>query len=120
VTLRIVARHADAWNVPGAPEVLAEKGRILDQHCAKVSRDPTTVWRTSALQVNLDPAATTMEQRGPFRVVASVSQLTDLVAQYRDAGANELIVHFNPRLPLPQRKHAWSAFASDVAPQFAD
>ena len=120
VTLRIVARYADAWNVPGAPEVLAEKGRILDQHCADAGRDPATVWRTSALQVNLDPAATTMEQRGPFRVVANVSQLTELVAQYRDAGANELIVHFNPRLPLEQRKDAWSAFAQDVAPQFAD
>ena len=59
-----------------------------------------------------------MEQRGPFRVVAKVSQLIDLVAQYGDAGANELIVHLNPRLPLAQRKDAWSAFSAEVAPQF--
>jgi hypothetical protein len=106
--------------VPGGPETLVDKGRILDQHCADAGRDPATVWRTAALQVNLDPAATTMEQRGPFRVVANVSQLNGLVSQYRDAGANELIVHFNPRLQLAQRKDAWTAFAQDVAPQFAD
>ncbi len=120
VTLRLVARYADAWNVPGAPEVLAEKGRILDQHCADAGRDPSTVWRTAALQVNIDPSVTAVEQRGPFRVVANVSQLSDLVAQYRDAGANELIVHFNPRLPLTQRKDAWSAVSSEVAPLFLD
>jgi F420-dependent oxidoreductase-like protein len=120
VTLRLVARYADAWNVPGGPEVLAVKGHILDQHCADAGRDPATVWRTAALQVNIDQSVTAMEQRGPFRVVASVSQLSDLVAQYRDAGADELIVHFNPRLPLPQRKDAWSAFSRDVSPQFRD
>jgi F420-dependent oxidoreductase-like protein len=120
VTLRIVARYADAWNVAGPPDVVADKGRILDQHCADAGRDPATVWRTGALQVNIDASATTMEQRGPFRVVANVSQLTELVSQYRDAGANELIVHFNPRLQLSQRKDAWNAFSQDVAPQFAD
>jgi F420-dependent oxidoreductase-like protein len=120
VTLRLVASYADAWNVPGPPEVLLDKGRILDQHCLDVGRDPATVWRTGALQVDIDPAATAMGQRGPFRTVANVSQLADLVAQYSDAGAHELIVHFNPRLPLAQRKDAWSAFMHDVAPQFGD
>ena len=40
VTLRTVARHADHWNVWGGPKVLAHKGRILDEHCGSVGRDP--------------------------------------------------------------------------------
>src|SRR5262249_36973609 len=40
VTLQIVARHADHWNVWGGPEVLSRKSAILEKHCAKVGRDP--------------------------------------------------------------------------------
>jgi F420-dependent oxidoreductase-like protein len=120
VTLRLVAHYADAWNVPGPPELLREKGRILDQHCADAGRDPATVWRTGAILVTLDSSLTTPERQGGFIAAGNVSQLADLVAEYRDAGANELILHFKPRLPLSQRKDAWSAFAADVAPQFAD
>ena len=43
VTLRIVARHADHWNVWGGPKVMARKGAILNEHCAAVGRDPKTV-----------------------------------------------------------------------------
>ena len=39
VTLRIVAKHADHWNVWGGPQVLARKGTILDEHCGAVGRD---------------------------------------------------------------------------------
>jgi F420-dependent oxidoreductase-like protein len=46
VTLRIVARHADHWNVWGGPRVLARKGAILDEHCAAVGRDPGSITRS--------------------------------------------------------------------------
>ena len=46
VTLRIVAKHADHWNVWGGPAVLARKGKILDEHCAAVGRDPKTITRS--------------------------------------------------------------------------
>ncbi len=39
VTLRIVARHADHWNVWGGPATLARKGRILDDYCRAAGRD---------------------------------------------------------------------------------
>ena len=35
-TLRIVAQHADLWNVFGTPETVARKDAILRQHCADV------------------------------------------------------------------------------------
>ena len=47
VTLRIVARHADHWNVWGGPRILAHKGAILDQHCADLGRDPSSMYRSA-------------------------------------------------------------------------
>lgn len=47
VTLRIVAKRADHWNVWGGPAVLARKGAILDQHCEAVGRDPSTLRRSA-------------------------------------------------------------------------
>jgi F420-dependent oxidoreductase-like protein len=119
VTLRLVAKYADAWNVPGPPELLAQKGRVLDEHCEREGRDPSTVWRTGAVLVAHDPEATSeLGRRGGFVTFSHVSQLTGLAEQYQAAGANELIVHFDPRAELSQRKEWLSAFMTDVAPQF--
>jgi len=46
-TLRSVARYADYWNVSADPAGLARKNAILDEHCAAVGRDPSTIVRTS-------------------------------------------------------------------------
>ena len=40
VTLRLTARHADAWNTFGPPENFAHKNAVLDDWCAKEGRDP--------------------------------------------------------------------------------
>src|SRR5919108_663238 len=40
-TLRVVAAHADEWNVTRVtPEEYAVKCRVLEQHCRVVGRDP--------------------------------------------------------------------------------
>ncbi len=46
VTLRLVAEHADMWNIIGSPEEIARKSAILDDWCAKVGRDPASIERT--------------------------------------------------------------------------
>src|SRR2546423_6042812 len=46
VTLRIVAKHADHWNVWGGPNVLARKSEILEEHCATVGRDSRSIARS--------------------------------------------------------------------------
>src|SRR5262245_54655943 len=46
VTLRIVARQADHWNVWGGPKVLARKTAILEEHCSSVGRNPKTITRS--------------------------------------------------------------------------
>ncbi len=46
-TLRVVARHADVWNIPGGePDEAARLSRVLDEHCAAVARDPYEIRRS--------------------------------------------------------------------------
>jgi len=46
-TLRIVAEHADEWNVTRVTlDELAAKGRVLAEHCRVVGREPGTIRRS--------------------------------------------------------------------------
>jgi alkanesulfonate monooxygenase SsuD/methylene tetrahydromethanopterin reductase-like flavin-dependent oxidoreductase (luciferase family) len=47
VTLKLVARYADANNVGGGFENVRRKEAILLQHCETVGRDPAEIERTS-------------------------------------------------------------------------
>ncbi len=49
VTLRIVAEHAHIWNGLGDPERVGRKGRILDDWCRKVGRDPKEIERSALI-----------------------------------------------------------------------
>lgn len=45
--LRVIAQHADWWNLVGvSPETYAHKIRVLENHCAKVGRNPAGIRRT--------------------------------------------------------------------------
>jgi F420-dependent oxidoreductase-like protein len=58
-TLRIVAQHADVWNVVGgAPEEAERLSRVLDGHCEAVGRDPASVRRSVGIRFDrADPDA---------------------------------------------------------------
>jgi F420-dependent oxidoreductase-like protein len=50
MTLRVVAKHADAWNFGNGPvEEAQRKSRILDEHCAAIGRDTTTIRRSTQI-----------------------------------------------------------------------
>ncbi len=49
VTLKLVAQYADAWNTFGPPESFAHKNSVLDNWCAQLGRDPSTIERTVAI-----------------------------------------------------------------------
>lgn len=59
--LRVVAEQADIWNIPGPPhaslEFVAERGRVLDQHCADIGRDPAEITRSVQLVITADDPA---------------------------------------------------------------
>jgi alkanesulfonate monooxygenase SsuD/methylene tetrahydromethanopterin reductase-like flavin-dependent oxidoreductase (luciferase family) len=52
-TLRIVAQHADMWNVFGTPETVARKDAVLRAHCADVGRDPAAIERTLGCKITI-------------------------------------------------------------------
>ena len=52
-TLRIVAEHADMWNLFGTPETVARKDEILIAHCHDVGRDPAAIERSLGCKVTI-------------------------------------------------------------------
>lgn len=92
-TLRLVAEHADIWNIPGpphhTPEYVAERGAVLDRHCAAIGRDPRTITRSVQYIVSYDdPAA---DRRA--------------IAQLVDAGVTHVVLSL--RSPYPAQAARW-------------
>jgi F420-dependent oxidoreductase-like protein len=80
LTLRVVAEHADVWNVIGSVEEVVRKASVLDQHCAEVGRDPVVIRRS--VQPRLDPA--------------DPAAMVDLLHAYIEAGFTENIIYVPP------------------------
>jgi F420-dependent oxidoreductase-like protein len=99
LTLRIVARLADACNVFGNPAEVGQKFEILRRHCETQQRNYDAIEKTNVVSLLLardEAALATKRQRlgvpEPFRGFAgTVSQATDLIGQYRDAGVQTFI-----------------------------
>ena len=54
-TLRVVAEHADVWNIPGGDLADAvSRSALLDRYCAEIGRDPASVTRSMYLPVSYD------------------------------------------------------------------
>ncbi len=52
-TLRVVAKHADVWDASApTPDQRHALVKILDEHCAKVGRDPATIRRSHQIRVD--------------------------------------------------------------------
>jgi F420-dependent oxidoreductase-like protein len=131
VTLRIVAKHADHWNVWGGPATLAHKGRILDEHCAAVGRDPRTIVRSANMVLALsDDRAEVAAVRSAFMrrmgrdeasadesmLAGGVAQVQDRIAALAQAGGGMLFI---PTMFLPpDPRPLLDRFIADVAPAF--
>jgi alkanesulfonate monooxygenase SsuD/methylene tetrahydromethanopterin reductase-like flavin-dependent oxidoreductase (luciferase family) len=94
-TLRVVAEHADIWNVPGPPhatiEQLAGRTRVLDEHCAAIGRDPGEIPRSTQIIVSYDDPGST---RGVIR-------------QLIDVGFTHIVLGLPT--PYPRGVAAWAA-----------
>ena len=54
-TLRIVASHADLWNIPGGDITDAiARSALLDRYCVEIGRDPGSIVRSIHLPVDYD------------------------------------------------------------------
>ena len=59
-TLRVVAEHADLWNIPGGDiDDVISRSALLDAYCADIGRDPAAITRSIYLPVSYDRPDTT-------------------------------------------------------------
>jgi F420-dependent oxidoreductase-like protein len=122
MTLRAVARLADACNVGGDVNTVKHKFAVLRGHCDAAQRDYSAIERTHNLSwlVARDDAAVAVKRerlstRGPLRgFVGTVSEAIDLVGQYRDAGV-QLLINSDYRNDM----ETLELFVSEIMPHFA-
>jgi alkanesulfonate monooxygenase SsuD/methylene tetrahydromethanopterin reductase-like flavin-dependent oxidoreductase (luciferase family) len=132
VTLRIVAKHADHWNVWGGPKVMARKGAILDEHCAAVGRDPKSLRRSVNMSLLIthkpeeverlaETIATRMGRHAADArdtcLAGTPDQIREQLYQLRATGADTLFI---PTLfrPLPELRRDLDRFIAEIAPAF--
>jgi len=83
-TLRLVARHANVWNIAGGdPDRVKELTPMLEEACASVGRDPSEIRRS--IQFDWD---------GQDR-----AQLLELSAGYLEQGVTEQVVYLRGDQP---------------------
>jgi alkanesulfonate monooxygenase SsuD/methylene tetrahydromethanopterin reductase-like flavin-dependent oxidoreductase (luciferase family) len=94
-TLRVVAEHADLWNVPGPPhnpvDLIAERDRVLREHCVAIGRNPDEIVRSVQTHVSYDD---------PAETIATVARLAGI-------GVTHIVLNL-PR-PYPKDVVSWVA-----------
>jgi len=122
LTLRAVARYANACNVGGTPDQVRHKFEVLRRHCETQKRNYDEIERTNVIGFVLarDEAALAakrqrLEVPAQFTGFAgTVAQVTDLVGKYQDAGSQLLISSAWRNDP-----ETLELLAADVMPAFA-
>jgi F420-dependent oxidoreductase-like protein len=128
--LRMVARHADGWNVPFlSPEVYAARNATLNAWCEKERRDPAAIVRTCNVGLAIGAnAARVGEQEEklqlmfggltdwvkPGHLIGTPAQVSDRIGEYARAGAEWLIV----ALRAPFDWDGLDLFVREVMPAF--
>jgi F420-dependent oxidoreductase-like protein len=133
VTLRIAAELADATNWQVGLDSFIHKSRVLEEHCLRLGRDPTTITRTHAPDCRLFDTERDMRRwldspgggglwggappddyvRDNF--VGTAEQVAEKVQAFADAGAREFVLWFRD---YPSTESLLGMLA-DVAPKIS-
>jgi alkanesulfonate monooxygenase SsuD/methylene tetrahydromethanopterin reductase-like flavin-dependent oxidoreductase (luciferase family) len=63
--LRVVAEHADLWNIPGGDiDDVIRRSALLDRYCDEIGRDPASITRSIHLRVFYDEPGITRDAIG--------------------------------------------------------
>ena len=90
--LRVVAEHADVWNIAGVDVDDAKtRSGLLDRYCAEIGRQPASITRSFHVPVSYDDPATTR----------------DTVAAAIDAGFTHVVLSLST--PYPDAVARWVA-----------
>jgi alkanesulfonate monooxygenase SsuD/methylene tetrahydromethanopterin reductase-like flavin-dependent oxidoreductase (luciferase family) len=82
-TLRVVAEHADVWNMPGGDiDDAVRRGALLDRFCAEIGRDPASITRSIPLRVSYDQPSATRDAVGQAIAAGFTHIVLSLSAPY--------------------------------------
>jgi len=129
LTLRVVAEHADYANYAGSIDRFRDNGKILDEHCEKIGRDPSEIGRTTHLEMLvaededalMKAAERTAEQRGrpvekwlesSLTLAGTVDQVVEALGEFKDEGCAHVIGYF----PDAAWGDSIDRFAAEVMP----
>lgn len=93
-TLRLVAEHADIWNIPVGDvgiDKAVQRSRLLDRYCTEIGRDPAAITRSVVLHVSYDH---------PVDTRAAIKQAVD-------GGFQHIVLGLST--PYPDRVAHWVA-----------
>jgi F420-dependent oxidoreductase-like protein len=93
LTLRVVAQHADIWNLAGGPiDMFQHKSGVLDEHCAAIGRDPSSIERSMQLFINFNDLQETRDIARSFIEVGATHVILNLRAPYAEGIVRRLAV----------------------------
>jgi F420-dependent oxidoreductase-like protein len=122
--LPLAARYADHWNAWTTPDQLAHKVSVLRANCNQVGRDPSEIHVSTQALLYLSTDTKWLDEKrqaasGRAVIVGTPAEVTDIIAQYRDAGADEIIVpDFTLGRAMARRKDTCDLFMREVVPAF--
>jgi len=94
-TLRVVAEHADLWNIPGSNLADAiQRSALLDRLCAEIGRNPASIIRSIHLRVSYE----------------QIDATRTAIAQAIDAGFQHIVLG----LPAPYPDSVAHCMASEL------
>jgi F420-dependent oxidoreductase-like protein len=121
-TMRVAARYADQWNAWTSPGLLAHKVAVLGRHCEDAGRDPQDIRVSTQSLMFLSTNEAWLDEKRQAGlgqvIIGTPAEVVDIVGQYRDAGADELIVPDFTFGPLARKKDTYDLFVEEVASSF--
>jgi F420-dependent oxidoreductase-like protein len=127
LTLKMVARYADAWNSFGPPDVIRHKLEVLRGHCQAVGRDYDSIEKSVSLPpvLSTEPSrvegmladmaarrAMTIEDARAGMLWGTPDQAVEKLLEYREMGVTHVILSL--RAPYDPRQ--LELFAREVIP----
>jgi alkanesulfonate monooxygenase SsuD/methylene tetrahydromethanopterin reductase-like flavin-dependent oxidoreductase (luciferase family) len=123
-TIPVAARYADHWNAWTTPELLAHKVSVLRAHCDQAGRDPGEIHVSTQALLYLSTDQSWLDEKrqaaapGQPVIVGTPAEVADIVGQYQEAGADELIIPDFTFGPLARTLDTCDLFMQEVASAF--
>jgi len=109
VTLKLVAKYADACNLFGSPETIRTKLGILREHCKRVGRDYDSILKTKLGRIIIDNDKEKLQarvaeafkdvpeqMRREYAIFGTAEELQRQIEKFRDVGIDYFIMNLQP------------------------